>query len=37
MVHLAPLDAADIVISDAALAPEHQQMLKSRSVQFLLA
>jgi len=37
MVHLAQLDAADIVVSDASLAPEHQQMLKSKGIQVLIA
>lgn len=37
MVHLAPLDAADVVVSDMDLAPEHQQMLKSKGIQVLLA
>jgi len=37
MVHLAQLDAANIVVSDADLAPEHQQMLKSRGIQVLIA
>jgi DeoR family fructose operon transcriptional repressor len=37
MVHMAPLDIADIVVSDTDLAPEHQQLLKSKSVQVLLA
>jgi DeoR/GlpR family transcriptional regulator of sugar metabolism len=37
MVHLAQLDAADIVVSDADLAPEHQQMLKSKGIQVLIA
>jgi DeoR family fructose operon transcriptional repressor len=37
MVHLAPLDIADVVISDTNLSTEHQQMLKSKSIQVLLA
>ncbi len=37
MVHLAPLEAASVVVSDAGLAPDYQQMLKSRGIQVLLA
>jgi len=37
MVHLAPLDIADVVISDTNLSTEHQQMLKSKSIRVLLA
>ena len=37
MIHLAPLDVADIVVSDAALAPEYQALLKSRGIETLLA
>ena len=37
MVPLAPLDAADIVVSDTNLSSEKQQMLKSRGIQVLLA
>ena len=37
MFHLAPLDIADVVISDTNLSTEHQQMLKSKSIQVLLA
>ena len=37
MVPLAPLNAADIVVSGTALAAEHQQMLRSHGIQVLLA
>ena len=37
MVHLAPLDVADIVVSDKHLALEYQQMLESKDIQVLLA
>jgi DeoR family transcriptional regulator, fructose operon transcriptional repressor len=37
MVPLAPLDVADIVISDTDLAPEYPQLLKSKDIQVLLA
>ena len=37
MIHLAPLEVADIVVSDAALAPDDQDMLKSHGVEALLA
>ena len=37
MVPLAPLDVADIVVSDTSLAPEHRQLLESRGIQVLLA
>ena len=29
MVHLAPLDVADVVVSDSALAPEYRTMLEA--------
>ncbi len=37
VIHLAPLDVADYVISDAGLALEYQQLLKSNDVQVILA
>ncbi len=37
VIHLAPLAEADIVVSDAGLAPEHQDMLKAHGVEVLLA
>jgi DeoR/GlpR family transcriptional regulator of sugar metabolism len=37
MVPVAPLDMADIVVSDASLAPEHRQMLEAHGVKVLLA
>lgn len=37
MVPLAPLDIADIVVSDSSLAPEHRQMLEAHDIQVLLA
>jgi DeoR family transcriptional regulator, fructose operon transcriptional repressor len=37
MVPLAPLEAADMVVSDAELALEHQKMLKSKGIQVILA
>ena len=37
MVHLAPLEAADIVVSDAALAPDYQEMLRAKQIEVLLA
>ena len=37
MIHLAPLEVADIVVSDAALAPEYQTLLQSHNVEALLA
>jgi len=37
MIHLAPLEVADIVVSDAALAAEYQTLLKSHNVEALLA
>jgi hypothetical protein len=37
MIHLAPLEVADIVVSDAALAVEYQDMLKGHGVEALLA
>ena len=36
MVHLAPLDIADIVVSNTNLAPEFQQMLAPHSIHLLL-
>lgn len=37
MVHLAPLDTADIVVSDAGLADEHRELLESHDIRLLLA
>jgi DeoR family fructose operon transcriptional repressor len=37
MVHLAPLDVVDIVVSDEDLATEYRQMLWSKDIQVLLA
>ncbi len=37
MVPVAPLEMADIVVSDASLAPEHGQMLEAHGVKVLLA
>ena len=37
MVHLAPLEAADIVVSDAALAPNYQELLRAKQIEVLLA
>jgi len=37
MVHLAPLDVVDTVVSDTGLAAEYVQMLESRDVRILLA
>jgi len=37
MIHLAPLNAADLVISDNALDPRYRQMLEDNQVQVLLA
>jgi DeoR family fructose operon transcriptional repressor len=37
MIHLAPLEVADIVVSDAALAAEYQSLLKSHTAEALLA
>lgn len=37
MVHTAPLDVIDVVVSDKKLAPEHQQMLREHGVEVLLA
>jgi DeoR family transcriptional regulator, fructose operon transcriptional repressor len=37
IIHLAPLDVADIVVSDTALAPEFQEMLRAKDVEVLLA
>jgi DeoR family fructose operon transcriptional repressor len=37
MIHLAPLEVADIVVSDTALPPEYQSLLKSNNVDTLLA
>ena len=37
VMHLAPLDMADVVVSDAALPAEFQEMLREREVQVLLA
>jgi DeoR/GlpR family transcriptional regulator of sugar metabolism len=37
MVHLAPLDIVDRVVSDTDLAAEHRQMLESKDICVLLA
>ncbi len=37
MVPLAPLDVADVVVSDSSLAPEHRAMLERSGVQLVLA
>ena len=37
MVHLAPLDVADVVVSDSGLAPEYRDMLAESGVEVLLA
>ena len=37
MIPLAPLDVADTVISDKALAPEFRELLEARGVEVLLA
>ncbi|MFB3815074.1 MAG: DeoR/GlpR family DNA-binding transcription regulator [Terriglobales bacterium] len=37
MIPLAPLDVADIVVSDSGLAPEYHDMLKAHGVELLLA
>jgi len=37
MVPVAPLEVADIVVSDSSLAPEHRQMLEDEGVKVLLA
>ena len=37
MIHLAPLEVADIVVSDAALSPDDQDMLKAHGVEAMLA
>ncbi len=37
VIHLAPLSEADIVVSDAGLSQEHQDMLKAHGVEVLLA
>jgi DeoR family fructose operon transcriptional repressor len=36
MVPVAPLDIADVVVSDASLAPEHRRMLEDKGVRVLL-
>jgi DeoR/GlpR family transcriptional regulator of sugar metabolism len=37
MVHLAPLDVVDTVISDTNLAREHQELLRRHDIEVLLA
>ena len=37
MIPVAPLSAADVVISDSALAPEHVKMLQTNGVEVILA
>jgi DeoR/GlpR family transcriptional regulator of sugar metabolism len=37
MIDLAPLEAVDIVVSDTALAPEYQEMLRARQIEVMLA
>jgi DeoR/GlpR family transcriptional regulator of sugar metabolism len=37
MIPLAPIDVADIIVTDQSLAPEYQEMLKAHDVELLLA
>ena len=37
MVHLAPIDIVDIIVSDEGLAPEYRQMLQAKGIQIVLA
>jgi DeoR family fructose operon transcriptional repressor len=37
MVPLAPLDVADVVVSDTGLSPEYRRMLESRGIEVVLA
>jgi len=37
VIHVAPLDVADVVVSDVGLSPEYQEMLRARGVEVLLA
>jgi DeoR/GlpR family transcriptional regulator of sugar metabolism len=37
MIHVSDWNEIDQVISDSALAPEHQQMLKNIGIEYLLA
>ena len=37
VIHLAPLDVADVVVSDTSLDPQFEEMLKSAGVEVLLA
>jgi DeoR family transcriptional regulator, fructose operon transcriptional repressor len=37
IIPLAPLDVADVVVSDSELAPEYQELLRSRGVEVMLA
>ena len=37
MVHLAPIDIVDIIVSDEGLAPEYREMLQAQGIQFVPA
>ena len=37
VLHLAPLDVADVVVSDTELEQQHREMLESHNVELLLA
>jgi DeoR/GlpR family transcriptional regulator of sugar metabolism len=37
LIHLAPLDAANVVVSDSGLEEEYETMLRRNSVEVLLA
>jgi len=37
MVHLAPIDIVDIIVSDGELAPEYREMLQAKGIQIVLA
>jgi DeoR/GlpR family transcriptional regulator of sugar metabolism len=37
MVPVAPLDAADTVVSDSELAPEYVELLRGKGIEVLLA
>ena len=37
MVHVAPLDEVDVVVTDSGLSPEHKKMLERHGIECILA
>jgi DeoR/GlpR family transcriptional regulator of sugar metabolism len=37
LIHLAPLEVADVVVSDSALPAGHRELLRARGIELMLA